>query len=95
MEFVQITDIDSADFKAATDIYLHSFPVNERQALETIKERIGKGLNQLYIGRADNEVVFVALLWPLSGTDFILLDYMATHALHRGKSIASLFMQSI
>jgi hypothetical protein len=58
-------------------------------------DRITKGQNQLYTGESAGKVVFMALLWPLQGTDFILLDYMATHTDHRGKNIAAAFLQQM
>lgn len=93
MEFIQITDIEEAHFKAALDIYECAFPANERHPLEVITARVAAGHNQLYIAHNENEVVFMALLWPLKNTHFILLDYMATNAASRGQNIGSRFLQ--
>src|SRR5215471_6098379 len=95
LKFSQIKDIGSPDFKAALDIYAEAFPANERHPLNIIKDRVKKGLNIAYIGRLNNKVVFMALLWPLKNTKFILLDYMATSSRQRGKNIGSLFMQEM
>lgn len=95
MEFIQITDIEHAHFKAALDIYECAFPDNERHPLEVITVRVAAGHNQLYIAHNANEVIFMALLWPLKNTHFILLDYMATSATSRGQNIGSLFLQHL
>src|SRR5262249_52764757 len=81
--------------KAALEIYSEAFPPNERHPLSVIKERVKKGLNIAYVGRLNNKIVFMALLWPLKNTNFILLDYMATSAKQRGKNIGSHFMQEM
>ncbi|MBO9563838.1 MAG: GNAT family N-acetyltransferase [Niastella sp.] len=95
MEFIQITDIQQAQFKAALDIYEYAFPANERHPLEVITARVAAGHNQLYIAHNANEVIFMALLWPLRNTRFILLDYMATSAASRGQNIGSRFLQHL
>jgi hypothetical protein len=46
-------------------------------------------------GKSNNEITFLALLWPLKKTDFILLDYIATKGTHRGKGIASAFLREL
>lgn len=93
MDFTQITDVNSADFKSAMDIYSDSFPENERHPIDVITNRVALGLNQIYVGRREGETVFMALLWPLKNSQFILLDYMATDAAHRGKNIGSHFLK--
>jgi GNAT superfamily N-acetyltransferase len=95
VEFIQITDIEQAPFKAALDIYECAFPANERHPLEVITARVAAGHNQLYVAHNENEVVFMALLWPLQNTRFILLDYMATSAASRGQNIGSRFLQHL
>lgn len=95
LTFFQITNTTSNEFHKAMDIYLHCFPINERQPEQTIIERIHQGRSQMYAGRIGNEIVFMALLWPLRGTEFTLLDYLATSDGHRGKSIASEFLKEL
>ena len=93
--FTEVTDVDSKDFNVAMEIYSCAFPVNEQQPLDVVKERVRRGLNQIYVGRDGHEITFMALLWPLKNTDFILLDYMATSVAYRGKNIGSYFLQSM
>jgi len=49
----------------------------------------------LFIGYLEDKVVFMALLYPLKNTDFILLDYMATDKDFRNKKIAGIFIKHI
>ena len=93
MDFAQVTNVESSDFDLAIDIYSSAFPINERQPVNVVKERVKQGLNHLYVGRIDRDIAFMALLWPLKETDFILLDYMATNPIYRGRNIASQFLQ--
>lgn len=95
LDFLKVTDINSKAFRAAMEIYSKAFPLNEQQPLNVIEQRIEQGLSELYIGEEDKKIVFMALLWPLKNTDFILLDYMATLDSHRGKNVGSFFLQHI
>lgn len=92
MEFSSVSEVESNDFKEAMDIYVRAFPPNERHPVEAIQERVKKELAQLYTGSCRRQVVFMALLYSLKNTDFILLDYMATKAEFRGKKISTSFL---
>lgn len=92
MDFREINKTDSSEFDEAMAIYVQAFPANERHPVSTIGDRVRQGLNRLYIGTTNDEIAFLALLWPLQKTDFILLDYIATKDQHRGKGIASAFL---
>lgn len=93
IEFIQITNIEDARFNAAMEIYVNAFPANERQPLDVVATRVANGRNKLYTGAVNNEVAFMAMLWPLQNTGFILLDYMATGFAYRGQNIGSRFLQ--
>lgn len=95
LEFTEITDTEDSHFAQAMAIYVAEFPQNERHPVNLIRERVQRGSNILYVGRIKNEVVFVALLWPLDNTDFILLDYMATKETHQNRGIGSGFMKNM
>ena len=95
MEFREINKTDCGEFDEAMEIYVEAFPANERHAVSIISERVRQGLNILYVGRSDDEIAFIALLWPLKKSDFILLDYIATRDRHRGKGIASAFLENL
>ena len=95
VRFSKIRNIDHKDFEEAISIYQESFPSNERQTKDTIKKRINENIYQMFIGHLENKVVFMALLYPLKKTDFILLDYMATEESFRGKTIGTFFIKNI
>ena len=80
------------EYTAVLSIYSNSFPKNERHPEPVIRERIDKGSNQLMVGKTRGQIVFMALLWPLKNTPFILLDYMATDPQYRGKKIGTRFL---
>ena len=95
MEFKEINRVDSREFSEAMEIYAEAFPANERHPAPLIAERVRDGLSKLYVASSDGEIIFIALLWPLKTTEFLLLDYMATKATHRGKGIASAFLTEL
>ena len=95
VRFREIKDINHKDFRDAIILYEESFPSNERQSKEIIKERIEKNIYQMFIGYLKNKVVFMALLYNLKNTDFMLLDYMVTKEKFRGKGIGSQFIKDI
>jgi predicted N-acetyltransferase YhbS len=95
MEFKEINKIDGSEFDAAMEIYREAFPPSERHPVDTIRERVKSGLSRLYVATMNDEVTFLALLWPLKESNFILLDYMATKNTHRGEGIASAFMKML
>lgn len=94
LKFCKINRINK-DFEDAIKIYIDSFPANERHSVDVIKERLIRKKYTMYIGRLENEIVFIALLWPLQNTDFILFDYMAVKESHRSRGIGSAFMKYI
>ncbi|MGK7902345.1 MAG: GNAT family N-acetyltransferase [Hormoscilla sp.] len=95
IEFIQINDTKHAGFATAMEIYVDAFPSNERFPVEFLKETIDKGLRSLYLGYFGDEVVFIAILWPLKDTEFILLDYIATKESYRGRGMGTAFMNAI
>ena len=95
MEFREINKVDGGDFHDAMKIYVEAFPGNERHPVDIISERVRQGANKLYVASLNDEIAFLALLWPLKNTNFILLDYMATKNVHRGKGIASAFLTTL
>ncbi len=94
-KFSEIRDIAHNDFKEAIKIYEESFPSNERQSKDTIKKRIKGNLYRMFIGRSKDKVVFMALLYPLKNTDFVLLDYMVTDEDFRNKGMGTDFIKNI
>lgn len=95
VEFTEITNVKARAFEEAIEIYLASFPDGEVQPVGLVAERVSQGLSRLYVGRQNGEVALMALLWPLKGTDFILLDYLATKAPYRSLGLGSLFLKEM
>ena len=73
--FKEITDVTHTDFIKAMSIYEEAFPLCERHHTDIIKKRTTEKLNQMYVGCLKDDVVFMALLYPIKNTQFILLDY--------------------
>ena len=92
--FSSLKDVNLPEFKSALQIYANAFPVNERHRDQVIYHRVAQGLNNLIVGKKGGRVVFIALLWPLKRTRFVLLDYMATDPAFRGQGIAKEFLAS-
>jgi GNAT superfamily N-acetyltransferase len=76
---------------AALDIYMRSFPSNERHPIDVIKERISKNKSILYVGIENNKVNSFALIWDLLGSNFALLDYFAVDESERNRGIGQMF----
>lgn len=94
-KFSEVKDTNTAQFTQAAEIYTQAIPANERQTIDTIKERVNTGKEKLYIGEKDGEVAMMALLYPLEGTQFVLLDYMAVREEHRKHGVGSEFLKNI
>lgn len=95
VEFHEVLDTSSEEFKDAMGIYLTSFPENERRPVATIEREMETGKSRLIIGRVDDRVVLMALLHPIKGTSFVLGDYMAIDEEYRSLGIGAAFMNNI
>jgi len=93
IRFERLTDTAHPHFSVLLDLYHAAFPANERHPDSVITERIDAGTYHVFAGVLDKAPVFMALLWPLRGTGFTLLDYMATDASMRGKAVGSQFLR--
>jgi GNAT superfamily N-acetyltransferase len=91
----EVKDVNTAQFREATDIYQQSIPATERQSIDTLKQRISSGKEKLYIAEKDGKVAMMALLYPLEATQFVLLDYMAVKEEHRKHGVGSEFLKKI
>ena len=91
IEFIKCNISNAAFVKEALDIYINSFPSNERHPLDIIKERINKQKSILYVGIEDTKINCFALIWNLHESNFILLDYFAVEEKHRNKGIGTMF----
>jgi GNAT superfamily N-acetyltransferase len=95
VEFTELKDVQSANFTKAIAIYEDSLPATERQTANTIKERVASRKERLFIGLLYNEVVMMALVWPLKDTEFVLFDYMAVKKECRNLGIGAAFVRNI
>ncbi|MBF0628791.1 MAG: hypothetical protein HQL91_11305 [Magnetococcales bacterium] len=93
--FELLKDVNNRYFQDMLDIYVESFPENERRPNHEIVKSITEGREICYIGLKDFCVVLFALLWPINGTDFILLDYLATKKGLRRSGLAKCFLSFI
>lgn len=84
-----VSDISSADFIHAMEIYLESFPENERQPLDKIKYRVQQGFYKLITAKRDKAMAGFSLLCPFRDLHFGLLDYMGVAKDHRNLGIGS------
>ena len=95
VEFIEIDDVTRKEFHEAVAIYDDSLPAAERQENSVIRERVATKKERMFIGRLNGEVVFMALIWPLQHTDFVLFDYMAVKETYRNQGIGTKFVQNI
>ena len=93
-KFSEVKDTNSQEFNAAINIYSESIPATEKQSTDTIKERVGDGKEKLFIQTVEGTVTLMALLYPLEGTEFVLLDYMAVKEEYRNSGIGSEFLKT-
>ncbi len=95
VNFYKIADTSSIEFEEAIRIYVESFPENERRPIVSIKEMIKSGRSHLMIGKRGNEIVLMSLLYPLKGTPFVLVDYLATAKEYRSTGMGRAFLRHI
>ena len=87
----EISNTSDIRYTEALQIYLDSFPANERQPLAVIKHRITIGFSKLYVGIHRNEIVCIALMYHFNNSDFVFLDYMAVVEKFRNHKIGGSF----
>ena len=91
--FIHLTDLTGHHAEEAFAIYRKSFPANERQKEEVVLERLNSGTEELFAGVKDDEVISMGLVFNLSNSGFVLLDYVAVSEHARGSGTGTLFMQ--
>jgi ribosomal protein S18 acetylase RimI-like enzyme len=95
VEFHEVKDASSDDFKEAMKIYLTSFPENERRPVSSIEKDIKRGQGRLIIGRMDNRVVSMALFHPIKGTPYLFGDYIAIAEEFRSRGIGEQLLKNV
>ena len=81
--YKELSNLKDNEFIEAINIYLDSFPANERQPVSLIKDRIENGQSKLHLGYKNKKIVCIALLWHFRDSDFVLLDYLAVDKKYR------------
>jgi len=74
-------------------IYEDAFPLQERASRDVVADRIRSGRERLMVGREGGDVVVMALVWPVTGFDYLLLDYVAVLDRMRGEGIGQDFVR--
>ena len=93
IKFIRVNNLNNDLAEQAFGIYLKSFPANERQREEVLQQRLRSGTQELFAGIKDDEVISMALVFNLSNSEFILLDYVAVSETARDSGTGTLFMQ--
>lgn len=95
VRFLDIAALASPHCAEALSIYAASFPLNERQPLDVVRQRLADGRERLTVGLIGDETVCMALLWDFRGSEFVLLDYLAVAAEFRNKHAGSLLFSHL
>lgn len=90
--FYQVTEIESADFQAAIEIYEEAFPECERVATVAVAERLKTQSDRLFVRKEADRIVFMAILGKPILEEFVLLGYMATHPDFRNRGFGKTFV---
>jgi len=93
LKFFDFTESDQETrWGSAIALYQRAFPPSEKLSVEILEEKISNKKFQLIIGEDNSEVIAIAVLCPLSQTNFILLGYLAIDEKYRGQGIGKHFM---
>lgn len=76
-EILEIVDVDSILFIDAIQIYVDSFPLEERQSIITIKDRIINKQIKFFVYQQSNLVLGICILWDFSILKTYFVDYFA------------------
>lgn len=92
LQIGEVTDVSHPDFREALKIYTDSFPADERQAIAVIEQRVTDKVSRLFVGRWEDKVACMALLYELQHPEFILLDYLGTDPNYRSQGLGTKIM---
>src|SRR5689334_5254074 len=93
IKFIHVIDLNDHHAEQVFAIYRKSFPANERQKEEVAWRRLNSGTEELFAGLRDDVVISIGLVFNLSSSAFVLLDYVAVSEHERGSGTGTLFMQ--
>ncbi len=95
VRFIEVADPSFAEFDKAMRIYECSFPENERRPISSIRSMLINRKIRLHVGEIDGNIVFMALLYPIHNTPFLIGDYLATAEGCRSTGIGKAFLKYI
>jgi GNAT superfamily N-acetyltransferase len=95
LKFKEISVIDDSAFKKTIQIYIDSFPENQRLPIDVLTQRTEENTHQILGGFLNNQVVLMSILHLLKDTDFIVLTYLATEKNFRAQGIGKQFFNYI
>ena len=95
VKFDRLSNTSHPAMPAVLEIYTEAFPASERLPIPVLKERVDRGIYELWRGQQGDRVVFLAVLYPFPDSDLTLLGYIATHRSARNQGIGSQFLRQI
>jgi len=92
LEYDSLKSEQQEQFK---NIYLNSFPANERRPIEQLLNDLKAGNYSIYLYLTDEKVQALACIYAPKNHKLTLLDYFAVVAEQRGKGLGGIFLQSL
>ena len=92
LSLTQLKDTKSSLYFNAIEIYLDSFPPQERQELKIVEERINSQNEMLYVLKLDDDIIGIALIWHFHQIDTFFIDYFAIKNSYQSKGYGSNFI---
>jgi hypothetical protein len=89
ISLIHVNETEGLLYNEALFIYRNSFPSNEKQPEDLIRQRVASGQSVLYVAQYNTNIIGMCLLWDFSGIPFMLLDYFAVKEGFRGKNVGS------
>ncbi|OYT16299.1 MAG: hypothetical protein B7C24_08540 [Bacteroidetes bacterium 4572_77] len=77
IQFYNITDRQNQEYLEAIEVYKASTSENQQISPETIDEKMDSGNLVIILGKQNVMPVFVAMLWKLEGTSFMVNEVVA------------------
>lgn len=93
-EIFQLHQCTGLAWSKALEIYEASFPAFEKQSIATLKLRIEKAEQELYLVSKNKNVVGIAFLYNLN-EDYLLLDYLAIDSNFKSQGLGSLLFNFV
>jgi GNAT superfamily N-acetyltransferase len=92
VEYKKLTQKQQEQFK---NIYLNSFPANERRPVEQLLNDLNSGNYSIYLYLIEEKVEALACIYTPKNHKLTLLDYFAVGAEKRGKGLGGVFFRNL